>query len=247
MRELEERGALVAQALRQLVTAAPTAGARTAVLERLGSLANGKQVGLAPPVAAAERPRPKGKVRVLGMPLARAAILVLFLGAGLATALPASPVRGWIAAGWARAADLFDAPDNAVTPFGPPGEAVVPTPDGGGGAPEGTLQGVRRDATGEEISVVLREIGSGTEIVVRLVPGGEAAASAGEPATFVMGEGRIEVIGAANFVFVEIPFEAAGASIEVNGGIYLTRVGEQLEVTGPIVARTEEEIHFRVP
>ena len=84
-------------------------------------------------------------------------------------------------------------------------------------------------------------------IVVRLVPGGEAAAFAGEPATFHMAEGRIEVIGAANVVFLELPLEAAGASIEVNGGIYLRRVGEQLDVTGPTVARTEEQIHFRVP
>ncbi|MEC7847053.1 MAG: zf-HC2 domain-containing protein, partial [Gemmatimonadota bacterium] len=49
MTKLEERGALVTQALGRLITAAPTEGARTAVLERLRSLPNGKRVGPALP------------------------------------------------------------------------------------------------------------------------------------------------------------------------------------------------------
>ena len=203
MTELEERGALVTQALGRLITAAPTEGARTAVLERLGSLPNGK------------RPRVKSRMRVLGMPLARAAILVLLLGAGLATALPASPVRGWIAAGWALAADLFDTQDNAVTPLGPPEEAAVPISDRSVGAQDGTLPGVRRDAAGEGVTIVLREISPGSLIVVRLEPGGEAGAFAGLPATFGIAEGRLEVTGASNFVFVNLPLEAAAASVPV--------------------------------
>ena len=247
MTELEGRATLVAQALGQLDTAAPTPGARTAVLERITSLPPGGRVGPTEQVATAKHLGPQSRARAFRTPLARAATLVLFLGAGVVTALPASPVRGWIAAGWARVADLFDAPDNAGTPVGPPGEAAPPTPDGGGGVQDGTLAGVRLDATGEGISIVLRGIGPGSLIVVRLVPGGEAGAFADDPATFVTAEGRIEVIGAADLVFVDLPLEAAAASIEVNGGIYLRRVGERIEVTGPIVARTTEEIHLRVP
>ncbi len=247
MTKLEERGALVTQALGRLITAAPTEGARTAVLERLGSLPNGKRVGPALPVAAVKRPRVKSRMRVLGMPLARAAILVLLLGAGLATALPASPVRGWIAAGWALAADLFDTQDNAVTPLGPPEEAAVPISDGSVGAQDGTLPGVRRDAAGEGVTIVLREISPGSLIVVRLEPGGEAGAFAGLPATFGIAEGRLEVTGASNFVFVNLPLEAAAASVEVNGGTYLSWAGGSLEVLGPVVARTPEEIQLRVP
>ena len=242
--ELEGRRELVAQALGQLDTAAPTAGARTAVLERIRSLPPGGRVSPTRQVATGEHPGPQSRTRVFRTRLARA---VLVLGAGVVTALPASPVRGWIAAGWARAADLFDAPDNAGTPVGPSGEAALPTPDGGGGAQDGTLAGVRLDATGEGISIVLRGIGSGSLIVVRLVPGGEAGAFADDPATFGTAEGRIEVIGAADLVFVDLPLEAASATIEVNGGIYVTRLGERIEVTGPIVARTTEEIHLRVP
>jgi hypothetical protein len=80
-----------------------------------------------------------------------------------------------------------------------------------------------------------------------LEPGVEAGAFAGEPATFVTAEGRLEVIGASNFVFVNLPLEAAAASVEVNGGTYLSWVGGSLEVPGPVVARTPEEIHLRVP
>ena len=88
---------------------------------------------------------------------------------------------------------------------------------------------------------------SGMFIEGRVGPGGEAGVFADAPATFGTAEGRIEVIGAADLVFVDLPLEAASASIEVNGGIYVTRVGERIEVTGPIVARTTEEIHLRVP
>ena len=246
MVELEGRATLVAQALGHLDTAAPTAGARAAVLERIGSRPREERVGPTRPVASVEHAESKGRAGGLRTPLARAAILVLFLGGGLVTALPASPVRGWIAAGWARATELFDSQDEAGTPAGPTEEATPQTPGGGVGTQRGTPAGVRLDATGEEISIVLRGVGAGTSIVVRLVPGGEAGAFADDPATFRTAEGRIEVIGAADRVFVDLPQDAAAASIEVNGGIYLTKQGDRIDVTGPIEARTTEEIHLRV-
>ena len=246
MVELEGRATLVAQALGQLDTAAPTAGARAAVLERIGSSPREERVVPIRPMASVEHAESKGRARALRTPLTRAAILVLFLGAGVVTALPASPVRGWIAAGWARAADLFDSPDDAGIPAGPTEEATPPTPDGVVGSQSATPAGVRLDATGEEISIVLRGIGAGTLIVVRLVPGEEAGAFADDPATFRTAEGRIEVIGAADRVFVDLPRDAAAASIEVNGGIYFRKEGDRIDVAGPIEARTTEEIHLRV-
>ena len=246
MFELKERSTLVTRALGRLDTAAPSAGARHAVLERIGSSPGEERVGPTRPEASLEPAESKGRAGALRTPLARAAILVLFLGVGVVTALPASPVRGWIAAGWARAADLFDSQNVAGTPASPIEEATPRTPDGSVGAQSGTPAGVRLDATGEEISVVLRGIGAGTLIVVRLVPGGEAGAFADDPATFRAAEGRIEVIGAADRVFVDLPQDAAAASIEVNGGIYLRKEGDRIDVTGPIEARTTEEIHLRV-
>ena len=246
MAELEGRAVLVAQGLGQLDTAAPTSGARDAVLARIESLPRGERVGLTRHVASVKRPGPESRASRLHTPLARAAALVLLLGAGVVTALPASPVRGWVAAGWARANNLFDSPDDAGTPVGPTGEATLPTPDGSVGAQGGTLAGVRLDTPGEEISIVLRGIGPGTLIVVRIVPGGEAGAFADDPATFRTGEGRIEVMDAADLVFIDLPQDATAASIEVNGGIYVRRDGDRLDVTGPVEARTTEEIHLRV-
>ena len=226
MAELEERSALVARALDQLDTAAPTAGARDAVLARVGSLSSAQT-----------------QAREFRMPLARAAILVLFLGGVLATALPASPVRGWIAAGWALATDLFDSQNDSGTP-GPAEEA---TTQDGVGAQSGARAGVRLDATDEDIAIVLRGISSGTLIVVRMTPGGGAGAFADDPATFRTSEGRIEVIGASGRVLVDLPEDAVSASIEVNGGIYLRKEGDRIDVTGPIEARFDEEIRLRVP
>ena len=113
--ELEGRRELVARALGHLDTAAPTARARTAALERIRSSALGGRVSPTEQIAIAEHPGPQNRTRVFRTPLARAAILVLGLGAGVVTALPASPVRGWIAAGWARAADLSVPPDALPT------------------------------------------------------------------------------------------------------------------------------------
>ncbi len=229
MAELEERSALVARALDQLDTATPPSGARDAVLARVGS-------GSSSPA--------ETRSRVFRMSLARAAILVLFLGGGLATALPASPVRGWIAAGWGRVTDLFDSQNDSGTQS-PAGGAT--TQDGSDDAPSGTSAGVRLDAAGQDITIVLRGIDSGTLIVVRFVPGGEAGAFADDPATFRTSEGRIEVIGASNRVVVDLPEDAASASIEVNGGIYLRKEGDRIDPTGPIEPTLTEEIHLRVP
>ena len=244
MAELEGRAMLVSRALGQLDTAAPTSGARDAVLERIRSSPRGER----PPrnATSVERPGPESHRRVLRTPLARAAVLVLLLGAGVVAALPASPVQGWIVAGWARAIDLLDSPDNAGTPVGPSGDATLPTPDGNVGAQGSTLAGVRLDTSGEEISIVLRGISSGALIVVRIVPGGEAGAFADDPATFRTGEGRIEVVGAVDLVFVDLPQGASTASIEVNGGIYLRKEGDRVDAIGLVEARTAEEIHLRV-
>ncbi len=225
--ELEARSALVAQALGRLDTAAPSAGARAALLERIAS--------------APRRPLR----RAFRMPLARAAILALLLGAGVATALPASPVRGWIAAGWARAADLFDSGDDA--PIGPTGEAPSATPDGRVGAQSGAPVRVGLDATGQEISIVLREIGPGTLIVIRYVPGGRVDVHAANPATFRTAQGRIEVSGAVDQVIVDLPEDAAVVSIEVNDRMYLRREGDRIDALGPIEEQTAEEIRMRVP
>ena len=237
---LEARSALVAQALGRLDTDAPTAGAHAALLERIGSA----------PTAGGDRPTlevapPKRFRRAFRLPLARAAILALLLGAGVATALPASPVRGWIAAGWARAADLFDSGNDA--PVAPTVETPSGTPDGGVGAQNSTPAMVGFDATGQAVSIVLREIGPGTLIVIRRVPGGRVGVYADDPANFRTAQGRIEVSGAVDEVLVDLPEEATVVTIEVNDRMYLRKEGDRIDATGPIEDQTTEQIRMRVP
>ncbi len=262
MTELEERCTLVAQALGQLDTAAPPASAHAALLERIASAppwegddltrhAPSPNSGSEPPVNG-DRPTlevasPKRVRMAFRMPLGRAAILALFLGAGVATALPASPVRGWIASGWARVTDLFDREDQVETPVGALGDVPDATPDGDVGPQDVMPGGFSIDATGQEISIVLREIGSGTLIVVRIVPGGQAGVFADEPASFRSALGLIEVSGALDRVFVDLPQEATVVSIEVNDRTYVRREGNRIDVPGPVEERTDEEIRFRVP
>jgi len=93
MVELEGRATLVAVALGHLDTAAPPAGARAAVLERIGSSPREERVGPTRPVASVEHAESKSRAGALRTPLARAAILVLFLGGGVVTALPAEGSR----------------------------------------------------------------------------------------------------------------------------------------------------------
>ena len=233
--ELEARSVFVTQALGRLDTAAPPAGARAALLERIDS-APPKRIDAAPP---------KRLRRAFRMPLARAAALALLLGAGVATALPASPVRSWIAAGWARATVLFDSGDEASVP--PTVEAQSRTPEEAVGPQDIAPAGVALPATGQEVSIVLREIGPGTLIVIRFVPGGQVDVYAADPATFRTARGRIEVSGAVDQVIVDLPEDAAVVSIEVNDRMYLRREGDRVDALGPIEEQTAEEIRMRVP
>ena len=233
--ELEARSVFVTQALGRLDTAAPPAGARAAVLERIDSA----------PLERIDSAPPKRLRRAFRMPLARAAALALLLGAGVATALPASPVRGWIAAGWARATDLFDSGDDA--PAAPTGEAPGGTADGGVGAQDVAPAMVGVDATGQEVSVVLREIAPGTVIVIRTVPGGVVGVYAGDPANFRTAQGLIEVTGAVDEVRVDLPDLASVVSIEVNDRMYLRKEGNRIEAPGPIEEQVTGEYRMRVP
>ncbi len=215
---LEEASTVVGVALRHLDTVAPSAGAKASVLAR---------VGMGPGDAREER-----------FAFARAAILVLFFGALVATALPASPVPGWIAAGWHRAAELF-------TGAAQDERAALPV-DSALSAQTPEFAGVRLEVETGELLVLLQDIEPGTELDVRFVDGFQAAAFAAQPARFRTAEGRIEVIGGSGRVRVDIPRSVDVVSVRVNGGMYVTKAGDELDVTGPIVTQTPGEIRFRV-
>ena len=216
--ELEKASSVIGMALRHLDTVAPPTGAKESVLAR---------VGMGP-----------GDAREARFTFARAAIIVLFFGAVVATALPASPVRGWFGAGWDRAVELFTgtAADESVAL---PADSALSTQ-----APESA--GVRLEVETGELLVLLQDIEPGTELDVRFVDGFQAAAFAAQPAHFRTAEGRIEVIGGSGRIHVDIPRSVDVVSIQVNGRMYIRKVGDELDVAGPIVAQTPGEIRLRV-
>ena len=215
---VQEASAVIDAALRRLDTVTPPAGAKEAVLARVGA--------------------GPGDARGVPFTFARAAILVLFFGAVVATALPASPVRGWIAAGWGHAVELFTGPARDESASLPVDSALsAQTPESAG---------VRLEVETGELLVLLQDVEPGTELDVRLVDGFQAAAFAAPPARFRTADGRIEVIGGSGRVRVDIPRSVEVASIWVNGRMYITKAGDELDVAGPIVTRTPGEIRLRI-
>ena len=158
----------------------------------------------------------------------------------MATALPASPLRGWIGSGWDLAVELFrGAQGEPAPPLGPPAaEAPAQTPE---------PAGVRLEVGGGDLLVRLVDAAPGTELDVRLTDGFQAAVFAPPPAGFRTSEGRIEVTGGSGRVRVDLPRSVRAASIEVNGRISVRKVGDRLDATGSVVRRSDGEVLLRVP
>lgn len=190
-----------------------------------------------PPLPSLERAkaRVRRRARAAGaggsLPLARAAIVVLLLGAAASTALPGSPVREWILGRW----------DRASTPA---------ATDGGGGASArsgvGAASGVRTPAAEDGVRVVLTGVEAGTDLRVRFVDGDRAGVFAPEGSRFSTGEGRLEADVAPGPIRVEVPRGAARARVVVNGTEYV-RVGDgRVELRGSAVDSSASGILLRV-
>lgn len=165
--------------------------------------------------------------------LGRAAAILLLTAAG-AYALPGSPVRSWI-----RSALDGEAPVAAT--------ATPTTP----AAPESAKRmegtGVRLSVPSGALRVVLRDAAPGAEIRVALVPGTEAAVYAPAGSRFTSATGRVEARLAPGEVRVELPTGVDPVSLEVGGRTYLRSTDAGLDVSGPVISRTADEILFRVP
>ncbi len=244
MDELRDASSVIGTALGHLDTAGAPAGAKAAVLARVGGEARSVSPALSaetiPDISATPQARVRGVApAIVGrFAFARAAILVLFFGAVVATALPASPVRGWMTEGWQRAVALFLGPTEPESTAAP-AESVAPpqTPE---------PAGVRLEVQTGELVVVLDDIEPGTDLDVRFVDGFQAAVFAAQPARFRTADGLIEVTGGSGRVRVDVPRSVEVASIHVNGRMYITKAGDVLDVAGPIVTRTPDEIRLRI-
>jgi hypothetical protein len=202
-------------------------------------------VEAAPPVLAAQaefsrrrRGSGSGALAQARRALPRAAVLVLAL-AGVATAavVPGSPVRQWVE----RVAVQPRAQEPALpAPAPAPAAEAAPAP-----APKAIsifpLDGhVRIAVTGSSPELRVR---------ARLSDAPQAqvtATGAAVSARFVMGPGRIEVVGAGpGEVVVELPAGADAAFVEVNGRVVAAKEGNALRSLAPRVAGSADEPVFR--
>lgn len=163
----------------------------------------------------------------------KAAGLLLVTAAGL-SALPGSPVRRWIG----------ERVSPATTEVAPIEAPAATTP---GEAPVPEEAGVRLPVARGPLAVLLRDVAPGTEIRVRWIPGAEAAVFAPVGSRFTSGEGRMEARGVSGVVRVELPRGILPVSLEVDGRILLRNTASGLQVTGPVVARDDTGVTFRLP
>lgn len=159
----------------------------------------------------------------------KAAGLLLVTAAGL-SALPGSPVRRWVS-------------DQVA----PAVEEVVPAAETAPTLRAVEEGGVRLPLDGGPLTVVLRDAAPGTEVRVRWIPGREAALFAPAGSRFTSGQGRMEAAGLSGVVRLELPRSVLPVSLELNGRIILRNSGAGLDVSGPVVERTDAEITFRLP
>lgn len=155
------------------------------------------------------------------------AAAVLLVAAGAVSALPGSPVRQWIAG------------DEA----GPPTEPAVRM------APEQEAQsaGVTVPLANTGIRVLVSSLGPLDRLEVVWVDGGSARVDAPPGSRFSYAEGRVEALVAGGSVRIELPRSGAPVTLEVDGTPYLSRIGDVVEVTGPVGERSDARILFVEP
>ncbi|HEY0025660.1 MAG TPA: hypothetical protein VGB24_22425 [Longimicrobium sp.] len=183
------------------------------------------------------RRRAGGPLAGAGRALPRAAAIALTLAvAGVAAAVPGSPVRGWLGgetveerpAEPVRLERAPEAPPAAVVPLP---KAVSIFPDAG------------------RVRVVVSGSSPELRVRTRLTDGPNAevhATGSAASARFRTAPGRIEVVGAGpGEVVVHLPASARAAFLEVNGRVYAAKEGAVLRSLQPRVDGSAAEPVFR--
>jgi len=169
--------------------------------------------------------------------LARAAGIALLLVGGAASALPGSPVRQWITSGWDQLTQVRDLSleEAGPDPSGPETAFVPGEEEAGAGI--GTADG--------EVELRVLDLPEGAEVRVLLVDGDHAGIY-GPPGTHFRTEaGRIEAVAPSGGVRIELPRGARRARVIVNGELYLRKIGDRLEILGPVRDSAAAEIRFQ--
>ncbi len=172
--------------------------------------------------------------------LARAAVLLVFVSAAAAAALPGSPLRRLAIDLWNDARSLLQPAPEAAAP-------AAPAP-----APEANVPStaVSVQPFGGRLHFTILNAAPGMPVRVRLIDGplGVVRASgAAMDAQFITGEGHIEIGGAqGGDLTVLIPRSALSAVVRANGHPLLLKQGDALRLLRPPVDSSATEIVFRV-
>ena len=164
------------------------------------------------------------------VPLARAAVVTLLFAGAVASGLPGSPVREWLAG---RSVAV-------TTPASTDGGSVATT-----AATAATAEvGVRVNASAGSVEVVLPQLPAEAELIVRLDGEGDVGVFGPNGTQFRTQEGRVDVLNPQGAVRIEVPADLAEFSVVVGDVMYLQRLGARLDVTGPATDRSDVEVRF---
>lgn len=164
--------------------------------------------------------------------LARAAMLVLGVTLVAAAAVPASPLHGWLVRVWKSIADS-DAQPAAQAPAAAPAETGTPT-------------GFSVEPVNGRVRVSLTSLANGTKVHVKLVDSDRGLLESTGGRT-VSSTGRIELVGGeAGVVTISLPRSASEAIVEVDGRLYVSKVGSELRFHGPNADALTPEVIFSV-
>jgi hypothetical protein len=197
-------------------------------------------------IAAHRQPdRFRGFARLSASGLAKAAMLLLALAGAGAAAIPGSPVRQALESALARVAQVFNgAAAPAHDPAAAPPVATEPVD-----APEFVSSRMGVLPADGRVRVLLHTPSGNVDVRVLLVDDRMAhvEATTEEAVRFRTGAGRIEVAGlTAGAVTIEIPRTAHGATIEVDGLVYVYKQGQVLELSGPAGRERGDQVRFRL-
>lgn len=165
----------------------------------------------------ASRRRVPGLVGALG----RAAVLLL-LAAGVAYALPGSPLRAWL--------------DDRLGPT----VTTVTTPSADGSPP--TTEGVELDVPLGGLRMVLTSVEQDQPLEITWSDGERVRLVAAAGSRYAVAAGRVEAEVAAGPVRVVLPRSSGSVTIEAGGRVVLRSVDGDIEIVGDVVSRDADRI-----
>lgn len=183
--------------------------------------------------------RPGSSPTWLPWSLPKAASIALLLTGAVATALPGSPVRRWLVQGWEALAgsggQTFTQEDQRSG-----------IQDSGSDTQSGFVPetGVGITALSQGVEIAIRDLSSSAALRVVWTDGTEAWVFAGEGTRFNRDEGLLEALSPPGDIRLEIPRTLQRVVVRLDGSVLLRKVGDEVEILGPVQERTPSEILF---